>query len=229
YFLLDTLLNGTVTSNYVIQSSNVIYEARALDIKTNIIFPLGETASKIRGRNELWLSMVLRNKLLIGLGPAQLAAVCGSLVSEGMKIRPSKDNSFNMLLPTHLPCCLDIQFLGVVEAWASGLTWQEITMDSAVDEGDLDRLLRRTIDLLAQFPKLPDIDPALQDNALKASSVMEGSPISELAGCDEAILLAAYSQEVKVIENKGDTATKVHTFPCRLSNKGLVAEIEDHA
>ncbi|KAL9275317.1 DExH-box ATP-dependent RNA helicase DExH15 chloroplastic-like protein, partial [Drosera capensis] len=69
-----------------LQISNVIHEARALDIKTNIIFPLGETASAIRGRNELWLSMVLRNKLLIGLGPAQLAAVCGSLVSEGMKI-----------------------------------------------------------------------------------------------------------------------------------------------
>lgn len=38
----------------------------------------------------------------------------------------------------------------MVEAWASGLTWREIMMDCAMDEGDLARLLRRTIDILAQ-------------------------------------------------------------------------------
>lgn len=38
----------------------------------------------------------------------------------------------------------------MVEAWASGLTWREVMMDCAMDEGDLARLLRRTIDLLAQ-------------------------------------------------------------------------------
>lgn len=49
-----------------------------------------------------------------------------------------------------IPCCLDSQFSGMVEAWASGLTWREIMMDCAMDEGDLARLLRRTIDILAQ-------------------------------------------------------------------------------
>jgi len=68
------------------------------------------------------------------------------------------------------------------EAWASGLTWREIMMDSAMDDGDLARLLRRTIDLLAQIPKLPDIDPVLQKNAQIACSVMDRVPISELAG-----------------------------------------------
>lgn len=38
----------------------------------------------------------------------------------------------------------------MVEAWASGLTWRELMMDCPMDEGDLARLLRRTIDLLAQ-------------------------------------------------------------------------------
>ncbi|GAB2297281.1 DExH-box ATP-dependent RNA helicase DExH15 chloroplastic [Dionaea muscipula] len=190
-----------------LQVSNVIHETRALDIKTNVIFPLGKTASAIRGENELWLSMVLRNKILVDLKPAQLAAVCGSLVSEGLKVRPWKNNSYiyepstaiinvinyleeqkNYLLQLQekhdvkIPCCLDSQFSGMVEAWASGLTWREIMMDCAMDEGDLVRLLRRTIDLLAQIPKLPDIDPLLQGNALTASSVMQRSPISELAG-----------------------------------------------
>ncbi|XP_027097261.2 DExH-box ATP-dependent RNA helicase DExH15 chloroplastic [Coffea arabica] len=190
-----------------LQVSNVIHEARALDINTHVIFPLGETAAAIRGENELWLAMVLRNKILLDLKPAQFAAVCGSLVSEGIKIRPWKNNSYiyeasstvtnviefladqrSSLLELQekhgvmIPCCLDSQFSGMVEAWASGLTWREIMMDCAMDEGDLARLLRRTIDLLAQIPKLPDIDPLLQSNAKGASDIMDRPPISELAG-----------------------------------------------
>lgn len=49
-----------------------------------------------------------------------------------------------------ISCSLDSQFSGMVEAWASGLTWREMMMDCAMDEGDLARLLRRTIDLLVQ-------------------------------------------------------------------------------
>lgn len=55
-------------------------------------------------------------------------------------------------------------------------------MDCALDDGDLARLLRRTIDLLAQIPKLPDVDQRLQKNAVDASNVMDRPPISELAG-----------------------------------------------
>lgn len=189
------------------QVSNVIHETRALDINTHLIFPLGETAAAIRGENELWLAMVLRSKILLELKPAQLAAVCASLVSEGIKVRPWKNNTYiyepsatvvnvislldeqrSALLAIQekhgvtISCCLDTQFCGMVEAWASGLTWREIMMDCAMDDGDLARLLRRTIDLLAQIPKLSDIDPLLQRNARAASDVMDRPPISELAG-----------------------------------------------
>nr|XP_043606015.1 DExH-box ATP-dependent RNA helicase DExH15 chloroplastic [Erigeron canadensis] len=190
-----------------LQVSSVIHEIRALDINTHVIFPLGETAAALRGENELWIAMVLRNKVLLDLKPPQLAAVCGSIVSEGIKVRPSKNNSYIyepsttvlevinflddqrrsllQLQEKHdvkIPCCLDSQFSGMVEAWASGLTWREIMMDCAMDEGDLARLLRRTLDILAQIPKLPDIDPQLQRNATAAFNVMDRPPISELAG-----------------------------------------------
>ncbi|KAL5759684.1 hypothetical protein ACOSQ2_018522 [Xanthoceras sorbifolium] len=187
--------------------TNVIHETRALDINTHMIFPLGETAAAIRGENELWLAIVLRNKFLLDLKPAELAAVCASLVSEGIKVRSWKNNSYiyepsttvinainflddhrtslMQLQEKHgveIPCCLDSHFSGMVEAWASGLTWREMMMDCALDDGDLARLLRRTIDLLAQIPKLPDVDPQLQKNAQAASNVMDRPPISELAG-----------------------------------------------
>uniref|UniRef100_A0A1D1ZB32 DEAD-box ATP-dependent RNA helicase ISE2, chloroplastic n=1 Tax=Anthurium amnicola TaxID=1678845 RepID=A0A1D1ZB32_9ARAE len=190
-----------------LQISNAVQEARALDINSHVIFPLGETAAAIRGENELWFAMVLRNKLLGVLKPAQLAAICGSLVSEGIKIRPWKSNCYiyepstivndvighleEQRIPllhlqdkhgVQIPCELDAQFSGMVEAWASGLTWREIMMDSAMDDGDLARLLRRTIDLLAQIPRLPDIDPQVQNNAMIASNVMDRPPISDLGG-----------------------------------------------
>lgn len=151
--------------------------------------------------------MVLCSKILLELKPAQLAAVCASLVSAGIKVRPGKNNSYiykpsatvtkfitlldeqrSALLAMQdkhevtISCCLDSQFCGMVEAWASGLTWRELMMDCAMDDGDLARLLRRTIDLLVQIPKLPDIDPLLKHNAKAASSVMDRPPISELVG-----------------------------------------------
>lgn len=187
--------------------SNVVHEIRALDINTQVIFPLGETAAAIRGENELWLAMVLRNRILVDLKPAQLAAVCASVVSEGIKVRPWENNSYiyepssavinvisvldeqrSSLLQLQekhdvdVSCCLDSQFCGMVEAWASGLTWREMMMDCAMDDGDLARLIRRTIDILAQIPKLPDIDPVLQGNARTASDILDRPPISELAG-----------------------------------------------
>ncbi|KAI4383551.1 hypothetical protein MLD38_009377 [Melastoma candidum] len=189
------------------QISQVIHEVRALDINTRLIFPLGETAAAIKGENELWLAIVLRNKILVSLKPPQLAGVCASFISEGIKVRPNRNDcyiyepsqtvtetinrldeqrsSLIQLQDKHsvqIPCCLDTQFSGMVEAWASGLTWREMMMDCAMDEGDLARLLRRTIDLLAQVPKLPDIDRQLQGNALAASNIMDRPPISELAG-----------------------------------------------
>ncbi|KAI3729078.1 hypothetical protein L6452_17725 [Arctium lappa] len=188
-----------------LQVSRVIHEIRALDINTQVIFPLGETAAALRGENELWIAMVLRNKILLNLKPAQLAAVCGSIVSEGIKVRPSKNNSYIyepstavldiinflddqrrsllQLQEKHdvkISCCLDSQFSGMVEAWASGLTWREMMMDCAMDEGDLARLLRRTIDVLAQIPKLPDIDPQLQRNATAASNASQWCMRSEV-------------------------------------------------
>ncbi|KAK4376775.1 hypothetical protein RND71_003071 [Anisodus tanguticus] len=232
-----------------LQVSNVIHESRALDINIHVISPLGETAAAIQGENELWLAMVLQNKLLLDLKPAQLAAVCGSLVSEGIRLWPWKNNrnismrkmpnnpgiflSRDFLLDKEVPdfkcqvvllvldlkttavwrlvalfdswivvlcfvyepstTVLNVRLIGRTKkltsrasgkawTWASGLTWKEIMMDCAMDEGDLARLLRRTIDLLAQVPKLPDIYSLLQTNAKSAANVMDRPPISELAG-----------------------------------------------
>lgn len=79
-----------------------------MDISKQLIYPLGETAAAIRGENELWVAMVLRNKVLRNLKPSQLAAVCGSLVSEGIKLRPTKSERYQYFFKR---VCLKITML----------------------------------------------------------------------------------------------------------------------
>ena len=54
---------------------------------------------------------------------------------------------------------------GVVEAWAAGGTWAQVTADSNLDDGDIMRLLNRTSDLLRQA-RGPLIYPAPPGRAL---------------------------------------------------------------
>jgi len=53
-----------------------------------------------------------------------------------------------------IPVEISTEFAGLVEAWAAGVTWKELMDDSEMDEGDVARLLRRSIDLLAQVKPL---------------------------------------------------------------------------
>ena len=50
-----------------------------------------------------------------------------------------------------IPCDLDVQFAGLAEAWAAGVSWSDLVRHGGgLDEGDIARLLRRTLDLLTQ-------------------------------------------------------------------------------
>lgn len=45
---------------------------------------------------------------------------------------------------------MDLRLAGLVEAWASGCSWEEVMRDCSLDDGDVARLLTRTTDLLRQ-------------------------------------------------------------------------------
>ncbi len=76
-----------------------------------------------------------------------------------------------------IPLWLEVDLLGLVEQWALGTTWDELFSHTSLDEGDLVRILRRTIDLLLQIPQIPNVAPRLKDNARKAVSMMKRFPI----------------------------------------------------
>lgn len=81
-----------------------------------------------------------------------------------------------------IPTDIDLAVAGLAEAWASGVTWKELLEDVRVDEGDIARLLRRTIDLLAQVPFWPHVGKQVKRAAQSAAKVMDRPPISELIG-----------------------------------------------
>ncbi|KAI5078697.1 hypothetical protein GOP47_0006368 [Adiantum capillus-veneris] len=189
-----------------LQVVNVLEQAKAISPNTHDMLPLGKVAASIRGANELWLALALSDDSLPALNSAQLASVCGCLVTEGIKVRSYNMDACNIYTTSTtvqevvyslekkrrwlldlqnecgvtIACCLDDQLAGLVEAWASGVTWRELMAECDLDEGDLARLLRRTIDLLAQVLLLPNVNSELHKVAASAAKVMDRSPISEL-------------------------------------------------
>ncbi|KAH7365328.1 hypothetical protein KP509_18G021200 [Ceratopteris richardii] len=189
-----------------LQVVNVLVRANAISADTHEMLNLGKLAASIRGANELWLALALSENSLLALNPAHLAAVSASLVTEGIKVRSHDTHTESIYDPSNIvqetvyslrkkqqwlldlqnecgvmiACDLDDQLAGLVEAWASGVSWRELMSECHLDEGDLARLFRRTIDLLAQVPLLPGVDSELRKTATAAADLMERSPISEL-------------------------------------------------
>jgi superfamily II RNA helicase len=76
-----------------------------------------------------------------------------------------------------LPIWREYELIGLSEQWALGVNWGELCQHSNIDEGDLVRMLRRTIDVLWQIPQIPGISPILESNARQAIAAMKRFPI----------------------------------------------------
>lgn len=76
-----------------------------------------------------------------------------------------------------IPVWLENELMGLVEAWARGREWQDLCDQTSLDEGDLVRLLRRTVDVLWQLPYIPGISEMLKQNAKEAIRTMKRFPV----------------------------------------------------
>ncbi len=163
--------------------------------------PLGKAAAAIRGDNELWLALALRSGELEQLEPQHLAAAACALISE-----PPRPDSWVKYTPPQqvievvgnlrplgqeliqlqyrykvaLPVWREYKLIGIVEQWALGIEWVELCDGTSLDEGDIVRILRRTVDFLSQIPHIPDISGDLKKNARRAIQLMERFPVSEI-------------------------------------------------
>ena len=67
-----------------------------------------------------------------------------------------------------VPAWWEPELMGLVEAWARGVAWNDLIANTSLDEGDVVRIMRRTIDLLAQVPYCEAIGEQLRSHARQA-------------------------------------------------------------
>lgn len=162
---------------------------------------LGQVAAAIRGENELWLGLVLASGELNNLDPHHLAAAVAALVTETprpdskvrfdlsnqvvdalAKLRGIRRQMFQMQRRYNvaLPIWLEFELIALVEQWALGIEWTELSENTTLDEGDVVRILRRTLDLLSQIPHVPNLPDSLQRNAYRAMQLIDRFPVNEV-------------------------------------------------
>ncbi len=54
--------------------------------------------------------------------------------------------------------------MGLVEQWALGIEWTALCTNTSLDEGDVVRILRRTVDILSQIPHVPTVPESFKVN-----------------------------------------------------------------
>ena len=161
---------------------------------------LGQTTAAIRGDNELWLGLALASSELDDLDPHHLAAACAALATEVSRpdswsrfevsgeivealegLRGVRRQLFQLQRQYHivLPIWLEFEFIALIEQWALGLDWIELCESTSLDEGDIVRMLRRTLDLLTQIPYVPHLPRRLKDNASRAALLIDRFPVKE--------------------------------------------------
>ncbi|WP_204104653.1 MULTISPECIES: DEAD/DEAH box helicase [Spirulina sp. CCY15215] len=165
---------------------------------------LGKAAAAIRGDNELWLGLAMMSSQLDRLRPQDLAAAAYALISEsprpdtGTAYLPPQESliALKQLSPLRkelikcqyhhkvsLPVWLEeeiLDLIGIVEQWTLGVEWDEMCAQTNLDEGDLVRILRRTMDILSQIPHVPGLSEELKRNAKQALQSMKRFPVEEM-------------------------------------------------
>lgn len=181
---------------------NLIAILQHFDCLDNLVpTQLGQIAAAIRGENELWIGLALASGELDNLDPHHLAAAAAALVietprpdsrvhfqvsnevSEALaKLRGIRRQIFQLQrrYSVSLPIWLEFELIALVEQWALGTPWTELCNNTTLDEGDVVRMLRRTLDLLSQIPHVPHLPQTLQRNAYRAIQLIDRFPVNEV-------------------------------------------------
>jgi superfamily II RNA helicase len=162
---------------------------------------LGQAAAAIRADNELWLGLALMSGEFDDLAPHHLAAAMCALVTETPRpdswtnyspaeqviealtgLRGMRRQLFQLQrrYQVALPVWLEYELTGIIEQWALGVEWTQLCANTSLDEGDIVRLLRRTVDILSQIPHVPPVSEALKLNAIRAIQLLDRFPVNEL-------------------------------------------------
>ena len=164
---------------------------------------LGQMCAAIRGENELWLGLAIASGEFDALEPQQFAAACAGILMENN--RPDTWIRFQPTNPVvdalaglrglrrrifqeqrrqdiQIPVALEWDLIAIVEQWALETEWVDLFDNTSLDEGDIVRILRRTLDFLSQIPHVPYLSDELRTTARQAAFLIDRFPVNESAG-----------------------------------------------
>ena len=204
----------------------ILQQFNALDGTTAT--PFGNMVSSLSGDNELWLALVLKNENLENLSPGELGAVLCSVVVDGFKAsnayfknRPSENvqkvhteieaiswelkfaqSEGSIDFPVHL----SREAGGLVESWANGTSWRDLCRETSLEQGDVCRMLRRTVEILRQVPLAYGVSEKLSSLAYEAANKMDRFPVADFMDSDSAS--SSPSKSGQGFGSVGDSSTK---------------------
>jgi superfamily II RNA helicase len=155
----------------------------------------GEWARLIRIDHSLLITELLRADAFNGADPAILAAVMSSIsndddrpgsfprVSSGLASLLGQVRKLAASLSPHEnPPLLRADIAAVTERWIGdpSLTWIGLCKSTSMAEGDIYRLLARTLEFLSQLHTLKRTHPGLADTASRAIAALRRGVLEEL-------------------------------------------------
>ncbi len=162
---------------------------------TSHLTEAGEWARLIRIDHSLLITELIRAEAFTGASPALLAAVMSSIahdddrpgafprISAGLgsllgQVRKLAES----LSPYEDPPLLRADIAAVTEQWIAdpALTWIGLCKKTTMAEGDIYRLLARTLEFLSQLHTLKNTHPALADCASQAIAHLRRGVLEEL-------------------------------------------------
>jgi len=198
-------MNGGTSTSTVTSDMNASASLGLLHSKQVKFTAMGHVARELNGSNELWLALVATHPVLTDIPPPQLAAVFSAIVApDSVSARPGKELvsyppsdsvahavealedarlalfALQIKAGVDMPIAIDLRLAGLVEAWASGASWSQLMGDCLLDDGDVARLLMRTVDVLKQVSYCEWLLPAVRQSSKKALRAMDRQPISDL-------------------------------------------------
>ena len=68
---------------------------------------------------------------------------------------------------------------GIISEWARGKKWKDLVFNTSLDEGDVVRIIRRSIDVLSQVQYCIGVSNKLKRKAKLALKAINRFPVSE--------------------------------------------------
>ena len=155
----------------------------------------GEWARLIRIDHSLLITELIRAEAFTGADPAVLTGIMASIAHDDDRpgAFPRISSGLSSLLgqvrklaeslsPYEDPPLLRADIAAVAERWVSDptLTWIGLCRSTTMAEGDIYRLLARTIEFLSQLHTLKATHPGLADTASKALALIRRGVLEEL-------------------------------------------------